>query len=63
MPKIIGEDVAITKQITCRNCGARLEYTPSELQSRHGRDYTGGPDGSEWIVCPRCAKEVTVRSW
>ena len=53
----------VVKQIICRNCGVKLEYTPNDVKRRDGTDYSGGPDGKEWIVCPNCNKEVTIRSW
>ena len=53
----------VAKRVTCRNCGATLEYVPNDVMERHGTDYGGGPDGSEWIVCPNCRKNVTLRSW
>lgn len=51
------------KQITCMNCGARLEYVKRDVNRYDGTDYGGGPAGREWIVCPQCADTVTIRSW
>lgn len=56
-------DPQVVKRISCRGCGAQLEYVPNDVKSRHGTDYGGGPDGAEWIVCPNCGKEVTIRRW
>lgn len=56
-------DPAVVKKISCRGCGARLEYVPNDVRSRHGTDYGGGPDGAEWVDCPRCGKQVIIRSW
>ena len=53
----------VVKQIVCRSCGATLEYLPLEVQSRHGTDIGGGPDGCEWINCPNCNKQVIIKSW
>ncbi len=63
MVRIIGEDKLAVKQITCTNCAIILEYTPVDIKEYHGKDYSGGPDGKEWINCPRCCKEVIIRSW
>lgn len=63
MVKVIGEDPQAVKQRSCRNCAAKLEYTLSDVQSRHGTDISGNPDGREWIVCPRCGSHVIIRSW
>lgn len=63
MPTIVGEDQSAKKQATCGNCGAVLEYTPSEVRAYHGTDMSGGPDGKEWIVCPRCTRDVIIRAW
>jgi len=53
----------VRKRITCRGCGARLEYVPNDVQTRSGTDYGGGPDGAEYIICPDCQSRVTIRSW
>lgn len=65
MVKVIstGPDKTVVKQVICRNCGATLEYTPNEVQSRHGTDYGGGPDGEEWVNCPNCGHKAIIRSW
>jgi hypothetical protein len=56
-------DPQVIKRISCNNCGARLEYVPNDVQSYNGTDYSGGPDGRTWIVCPQCNKDVTISSW
>ena len=63
MAKVIGKDQSAVKRVTCKNCASILEYTNCEVQEYHGRDYSGGPDGQEWIVCPECSKKVILRSW
>ena len=54
---------SVVKEIICRSCGVILEYTPNDVQEYHGKDYSGGPDGQEWIDCPNCNKKVIIRSW
>lgn len=51
------------KKVKCGNCKHKIAYLPIEVKSRHGTDYGGGPDGCEWIVCPQCGKQITLRSW
>ena len=63
MVQVVGKDAVGVKRVTCRNCSSVLEYIPAEVKSRSGRDYSGGPDGKEWIDCPCCGKEVTLKSW
>jgi ribosomal protein L37E len=63
MVQIVGEDPTAKKKVTCRNCGAILEYTPHEVKVRHGTDYSGGSDGEEWVDCPRCGKKAIINSW
>jgi RNase P subunit RPR2 len=63
MVQIVGKDQSVYKRITCRNCATILEYTPNEVQKRVTKDYGGGTDVTEYIQCPNCAKDVTVRSW
>jgi len=47
----------------CPNCFAIIGYVPNDVQSYHGTDYSGGPDGREWVVCPNCKKDITLKSW
>jgi hypothetical protein len=63
MVKIIGEAPEAFKQTVCKKCATRLEYTESEVKSYHGTDYSGGPDGQDWIICPKCGSKVILRSW
>lgn len=63
MVKVIGEAPEAVKQTVCRACAARLEYTQHEVKEYHGTDISGGPDGMEWIDCPRCGNKAIIRSW
>jgi len=64
MARVIKEIPIVEKQIVCRNgCGATIAYVPNEVRSYHGKDISGGPDGREWIVCPGCGKDITIKSW
>lgn len=56
-------DKIATKEIVCMSCGATLEYVKNDIQKYSGVDWSGGPDGREWIICPNCGKDVTIRSW
>jgi len=58
-----GPDPSVVKQVVCRSCGAKLEYVLHDVKEYHGRDISGGPDGSEWINCPKCGKQVVLRTW
>lgn len=64
MARII-EDVPVEeKRAVCRaGCGRTVAYVPNDVQSHHGTDISGGPDGSEWINCPGCGKRIVLRSW
>lgn len=63
--KIIDEtpDPKVVKRVTCGHCGTRLEYVPNDVKECHGADYGGGPDGEEWVDCPKCGKKAIIRSW
>lgn len=63
MVKVVGIAPEAVKQVVCHNCASMLEYTKSEVKEYHGRDYSGGSDGREWIVCPSCGHKVILRSW
>lgn len=65
MVKIVDPNPApeVVKEVICRHCGVKLSYTPADVRSYHGKDISGGPDGREWIICPNCGSEVTLRTW
>lgn len=56
-------DPSVVKKVICRNCGVTLEYVPNDVKSCHGTDYSGGPDGHEWVDCPKCNRKAIIRSW
>jgi predicted RNA-binding Zn-ribbon protein involved in translation (DUF1610 family) len=58
-----GPDASVEKQVICPNCGTTIAYVPNDVKSRSGIDYGGGPDGSTWIVCPSCRKQIVLSSW
>lgn len=64
MARILKEVPIKEKQAVCNNgCGATVAYVPNDVKSWHGTDYSGGPDGEEWIVCPGCGEKITLRRW
>jgi hypothetical protein len=56
-------DKSVIKTKVCPHCGATLEYVPNDVQSYHGTDYGGGPDGCTWIDCANCSKQIILKSW
>jgi hypothetical protein len=56
-------DKSVLKEVICRNCGVKLEYTPNDIRKYEGRDISGGPDGSWWITYPKCRERIILRSW
>ncbi len=63
MVKVVGRDEQAVKRITCKSCASILEYTLNEVKKYSSTDWSGGPDGHEWIDCPTCGNEVIIRSW
>lgn len=69
MVEVIGQDDSQTKKVTCSShayrvgCGAILRYRKTDIKEYHGTDYSGGSDGREWIVCPQCGQDITLRNW
>ena len=58
MIKVVGQDDSVARRVTCRNCGAILEYTPHDLQERQTRDISGSVDITLYVKCPRCGNHV-----
>ena len=53
------------EKVRCPHCRSLISYVPNEVQEYSGRDYSGGPDGRTWVVCPAssCGKQITLTSW
>jgi len=59
MAKVIKIDNTIAKRITCRDCGALIEYFPNEVESRvENEPYGGGTDMYHYLTCPNCGKQM-----
>lgn len=63
MIQIVGKDQKHIHTISCKNCASVLEYTRNEVKEQHGKDYSGGSDGCEYIWCPACNHKVVIKSW
>lgn len=64
MIKIVGQDNSVVSRVTCRNCGAVNEYTPSKVKLLwEGKDYSGGSDGAKGFHCASCGERVITESW
>ncbi|MNU58944.1 hypothetical protein D3C71_480940 [compost metagenome] len=69
MAQIVGYDNSAKSRITCKSsayrigCGAVVEYSKPDVREYRGSDYSGGSDGRDWIVCPGCGEDITLRSW
>jgi DNA-directed RNA polymerase subunit RPC12/RpoP len=64
MVKVVGQDSAVSKRITCKNCGAINEYLPADVRELYrGRDISGCGEGRDGFNCGQCGKEVTTRSF
>lgn len=64
MVKDTGEiDPRYIHKASCRDCGAILEYVKKDVKSYSGTDYGGGPDGMDWVDCPKCGGKAVIRSW
>ncbi len=64
MARVVEGKPPVEKEIVCRNgCGLTIAYVQNDVQSCHGTDIGGGPDGAEWIICPNRKKQILIRSW
>ncbi len=59
MAKVIGRDERAVKRITCRNCAAIVEYTPSEVRNL----WSGTDWGADGFNCPNCNQEIHTDRW
>ena len=62
-PQVVS--LPLGKQVTCRDCGAVIEYLPEHVERHDGHDYSGGSDGYERVKCPRsgCPGYGYIRTW
>lgn len=63
MVTVIGDAPEAKRRTICRRCAIELEYTEGEVKEYHGKDYSGGPDGHQWIDCPKCGQKIILKSW
>lgn len=54
---------AATKQTTCYNCKAKLEYEFADVFQDVVKDYGGGVDTYHRITCPCCHLKNNVSRW
>lgn len=54
-------DPKITRHVTCKKCGVRLEYLPIDVRKTTHRDYTGCSDDYYWVDCPKCKNANSVK--
>lgn len=55
MAKVVGRDEKAVKRSTCKNCASIIEYTPSEVITYHGGDYSGDTYDCYKLMCPNCS--------
>jgi DNA-directed RNA polymerase subunit RPC12/RpoP len=56
-------DPKVEKQISCKQCGARLAYVPLDILRSTSRDISGCSETIKYIVCPNCGSHVTISSY
>ncbi len=54
---------SVVKEAICRNCGATLNYVPSDIKKEVHTDYGGGSDTYYHIKCPPCGENVSVKGY
>lgn len=60
MAKVIGFNPKLMKQCTCKKCAAIIEYSPHELKEHVERDYGGGCDVVNVLLCPNCGNSIKL---
>ena len=61
MAVVIGKDRNLIRQCTCYKCASVIEYELREVNTKYISDYLGDKDMIEYIICPGCGTDVTVR--
>mgnify|MGYP000322978309 CR=1 FL=1 len=61
MIKIIKDepDPSVVKNVICKRCGRKLEYTPSDVQHTTGF-VMDELEITRWIACPKCSNTVIL---
>jgi len=50
-------------KVICKNCESTIGYFKEEIKKYSGTDPWGYSEGSEWIKCPNCKKDIIFKSW
>lgn len=61
MVRAVGKDPEHVHKVTCPNCSSKLEYTLSEVTYSSVTDYGGGTDSYNYIICPVCNPDGTLK--
>lgn len=63
MAEVIGQDIAVSKEVSCQGCGARIRYYRNDVVTFQKTDYVGETEISAKVDCPQCKKMVFVPEW
>lgn len=65
MAKVVGKDETYVHRVSCDKCASRVEYTLNEVTKIDGTDYSGGPNGYTYIICPnpKCQQRIILDRW
>lgn len=62
MVRAVGKDPEHLHKGTCPQCSSKLEYTLSEVTYSYVRDYGGGGDDYNYIICPVCNPDGELKT-
>lgn len=60
--RIVNEvpDPSVVKNVICRKCGVKLEYTPNDVHEQSYTDYSGSRETQRSIHCPKCHHTIVI---
>jgi len=53
-------NISIMTEVTCKACGADLQYAPIEMEQHKHTDHSGTSELYYTIKCPVCTNELEV---
>jgi DNA-directed RNA polymerase subunit RPC12/RpoP len=60
MTIIIGKDYTLYKMISCKGCGSRLQYLPSDVEIYRQRESEDIVSEHPYVECPNCWEKIFV---
>jgi DNA-directed RNA polymerase subunit RPC12/RpoP len=61
MIKKVGQDDSVKRKVTCKRCGAKLEFLPKDVKTELLYSMNELDGSYDYIDCPQCKTRIELR--